>query len=171
MGIGDLFTKKLLGPTGGLASLVGLGDKEEELMAKIPLVGSLTGSKTKAQKELLKRQQEMAKDMKKRAGMNERARMNAMAQKLMAFGPQQQMMAQMFGPDAAFSPDQMAQMAQNPYGPHKGTWGQGTDQERQDQILDSQAEARRQEMLRSMPAPGPGPAPIRQQAPQAARRY
>lgn len=161
-----MFGLDALNPMNAIKGILG-----EDMASRIPLVGELTGSKTRGEKELLKAQRAMAADMKKRAGMNERARMNAMAQKLMAFGPQQQMMAQMFGPDAAFSPEQMAQMAQNPMGRYKGTWGQGTDQERKDQVLDAQAEDRRQAMLRSMPAPGPGPAPIRMPAPQPARRY
>lgn len=157
----------------GLAPVTGGGSlfAGEDTLARIPVVGALTGSKTKAQKRLVEEQKRMAADMRKRSAMNERARLNAMQQRLGAVAPLNQAMAQMYGPDAAFSPEQFAQMGANPFGPYKGVWGQGTDEERRNQVLDKQAEERRQAALRAMPAPGPGPAPLERRRPQAARRF
>src|SRR5690606_21922169 len=156
----------------GLAPVTGGGSllAGEDTLARIPVVGALTGSKTKAQKRLVEEQKRMATDMRKRSAMNERARLNAMQQKLGAVAPLNQAMAQMYGPDAAFSPEQFAQMGANPFGPYKGVWGQGTDEERRNQVLDKQAEERRQAALRAMPAPGPGPAPLARQLGSASCR-
>ena len=164
--LGNIAKIGLAPVTGGASLLAG-----EDTLARIPVVGALTGSKTKAQKRLVEEPKRMAADMRKRSAMNERARLNAMQQKLGALAPLNQAMAQMYGPDAAFSPEQFAQMGANPFGPYKGVWGQGTDEERRNQVLDKQAEERRQAALRAMPAPGPGPAPLERRRPQAARRF
>jgi hypothetical protein len=154
--------------TGGM-SLVGMS---EDTRSKIPLLGGLTGAQSDAEKALIKKQQQMAEDAKKQKAMNEQARMNALAQQMLAFNPRNQVMAQMFGPEAAFNPQQMAQMAQNPQGPYQGTWGQGTDAERIQQVKSRDAEQRRQQMLAANMQPLPqGPAPLQQRAPQPGRRY
>lgn len=164
--LGNIAKIGLAPVTGGASLLAG-----EDTLARVPVVGALTGSKTKAQKRLVEEQERMAADMRKRSAMNERARLNAMQQRLGAVAPLNQAMAQMYGPDAAFSPEQFAQMGASPFGPYKGVWGQGTDEERRNQVLDKQAEERRQAALRAMPAPGPGPAPLERRRPQAARRF
>ncbi len=154
--------------TGGM-SLVGMS---ENTRSKIPLLGGLTGAKSDAEKALIKKQQQMAEEAKRRQAMNEQSRMNAVSQQMLAFGPRNQMMAQMFGPDAAFTPQQFAQMAGNPQGAYKGEWGQGTDAERIQQVKDSEAEKRRQQMiLQGIQQPGPAAAPLQQVRPQAGRRY
>ena len=128
--LGNIAKIGLAPVTGGASLLAG-----EDTLARIPVVGALTGSKTKAQKRLVEEQKRMAADMRKRSAMNERARLNAMQQKLGALAPLNQAMAQMYGPDAADSPEQFAQMGANPFGPYKGVWGQGTDEERRNQVL------------------------------------
>lgn len=155
-----------LAPVSGGLSLLG----GEDTMARVPLLGPLTGAETDAQKRLVAKQEEMAKEAAKRAKQMEQARLNALAQKVMAFNPQNQLMSQMFGPDAAFTPQQMAQMVQNPM--PQQPWGSGTDAERVQQAKDQQAEARRQQMVQSaFQPPTQGPAPIRLPPPQAPRRY
>lgn len=154
-------------PISGGASLLGLN---EDTMSRVPVLNSLTGAQSDAQKALIKKQQEMAADAKKRQEQNAQARMNALGQSLLAFNPQNQMIAQMFGPQAAFSPQQFAQMAADPR--PQQPWGTGTDQERRDQVLRKQEEERRQRMLaQGMQPLGPGPAPLRLPPPQAARKY
>jgi len=98
--------------TGGLSELAG-----EDTMARIPLLGGLMGSKTDAQKALLKKQEEMAKEAKKRMQLNQESSMQALGQSMLAFNPLNQAMAEMYGPEAAFTPQAMAQMVQNPNGP------------------------------------------------------
>jgi hypothetical protein len=166
----DLLKQGLMGGldivSGGLGRLV-----PEDSMARIPLLGPLMGAETDAQKALVKKQEQMALDAEKRRKHMERARLNAMAQKVLAFNPQNQLMSQMFGPDAAFTPQQMAQMVQNPMPPEQA-WGTGTDAERVQQVKDRDAERKRQQMVQSgFQQPGPGPAPLQMPMPQAARRY
>ncbi len=163
--LGTLAKIGLAPVSGGLSLGVG-----EDTMARVPLLGPLTGSKTDAQKQLLEKQEKMAKEAEKRAKQMEQARMNALAQKVLAFNPQNQLMSQMFGPDAAFTPQQMAQMVQNPM--PQQPWGTGTDAERIQQVKDRDAEKRRQEMVTgAFQPPSPGPAPMRMPTPQAPRRY
>jgi hypothetical protein len=74
-------------------------------------------------KALIKKQKEMAEEAARQKKRNEQARMQALGQSMLAFNPQNQMMAQMFGPQAAFSPQQMAQMAADPTaGPEAEQW-------------------------------------------------
>lgn len=155
-----------LAPLTGGASLLG---GSEDFRSRLPLVGGLTGAQSDAQKALLAKQKQMAEEAKKRQRINEQARMNALGQKILAFNPQNQMMAQMFGPEAAFSPQQFAQMAQNPM--PQQAWGTGTDEERINQVKDRDAERARQSMIMNnmRPLPG-GPAPLDPRTPQAARR-
>lgn len=151
--------------TGGLSEVIG-----EDTMSRVPVLNAIGGYESDAQKALIKTQQEMAADAKKRQEQNAQARMNALGQSLLAFNPQNQMLAQMFGPQAAFSPQQFAQMAADPR--PQQPWGTGTDQERRDQVLRKQEEERRQRMLaQGMQPLGPGPAPLRLPPPQAARKY
>lgn len=164
------FGLKELGKIGLAGSSFGLSLLPDDSLARVPVLGALFGSKTDAQKQLLKKQAEMAEEAKKRMHQNEQTNMNALAQSMLAFNPQNQMMAQMFGPEAAFTPDQMAQMVQNPT--QQQPWGTGTDEQRVQQVQDKAAEEKRQQMVRQgIQQPGPGPAPLQQRAPQAARRY
>lgn len=93
----------------GLKSVFG-----ENTIAQIPVVNSLTGAKSDSEKQLLKKQEQLAREAKQRAQLNEQMRMRALQQSIGAFAPQNRVMAQMFGPDAAFSGKEMADMTANP---------------------------------------------------------
>ncbi len=162
-GIKRIASVSLAPVTGGLS----LGAGGEDTLARIPLVGGLLGAETDSQKALIKKQEQLAAEAKKRAEMNQKARMNALGQSMLAFNPQNQMMAQMFGPQAAFSPQQMAAMAQDPS--IAGLpWGTGTDEQRRAQVADKQ---RRQRIEQQMTPLGPGPAPLKLPPPQAGRKF
>jgi hypothetical protein len=159
----------------GLAPLTGgmsLFGASEDTRSKIPLVGGLTGAQSDAEKKLLKKQEEMAKEAAKQRRRNEQARLNSIGQSMLAFNPRNQVMAQMFGPEAAFTPDQFAKMAADPNAAERSAnWGKGTEEERIYQAQAKQAEQRRQAMIRqNMQQPGPAAAPLQQRTPQASRR-
>jgi hypothetical protein len=86
----------------------------ENTLAQIPVVNSLTGSQSDSEKELLKKQKQLAEEAKRRAQRNEQMRIRALAQAAGAFAPQNRVMAEMFGPDAAFSGQEMANLTANP---------------------------------------------------------
>ncbi len=168
-----------LNPLGWTAELA---DKivGEDTMSKVPVVGSLLGAESNERKALRKKQQEMGADFKKRQRMNERARMNALGQKMLAFAPQSQMMAQMFGPEAAFSPQQMGAMSADPMAMNQEqlsamhaegmkTGGSADDYIRErDRMAEDQ---KRRAGVEAAFAPTQGPAPLQKVKPQAARRY
>lgn len=139
----------------------------EDTVARLPIVNGLLGAEADSQKALQKKQKELAEEAARRAKINQQMRMQSLGQSMLAFNPQNQMMAQMFGPQAAFSPQQMAQMAADPS--IAGVpWGQGTDEQRVAQVKDKQ----RRQMIESQMQPlGPGPAPLKLPPPQGARRY
>lgn len=165
--------------TGGL-SLVGM---DEDTMARVPLLGPLTGSQTDAQKQLLKKQEQMAEETRKRMRVNQQARMQALGQQMLAFNPMNQTMAKMFGPDAAFKPEQLAAMAADPMKPQldPSLYGyQGTDPKKvaemnafmADKKAYDENEKRRRDMLMQNLSPLPqGPAPIAMPKAQPGRRY
>lgn len=160
----------------GLVDIATLGTSRllgENAMSKIPGLNAIGGYTSDADKRLLAKQEQMAAEAKKQQERNAQARLQALGQSMLAFNPRNQMMAQMFGPEAAFSPQQFAQMGANPNGPYQGVWGQGTDAERQQQVRDRDAESRRQQMItQGMQPVGPGPAPLGPRpAPQQARRF
>ena len=160
----------------GLSEVLG-----ENTMSGIPVLGALGGYESDEQKALIKKQEQMAAEMKKRAQQNEQARMNALGQKMLAFNPQNQLMAQMFGPDAAFTPQQFADMAANPLAnpaaasqAHQQSLASGKPMtpEQQQEWQRVQEDKRRRAMVQqNMQAPWPGPAPLQQRTPQAARRF
>ena len=178
---GDVFggaASVLTAPVTGGLSLVGL---DEDTAARIPVLNTITGAQTDSQKALIKKQQQLAEEAKKRQAANERARMNAIGQQILAFNPLNQTMAQMFGPQAAFSPEQMSQMVADPYarspeefaaaraGLKPGQTMQGWSA---DDIRRMEEDQRRQGRVRQGVTPlGPGPAPLRQVAPQPGRKY
>lgn len=177
-------------PFGLLKGIVG-----EDTLAHIPVLNSITGSRSDATKQLDKKQQQLAKESEERMRQNAQTRMQALGQSMLAFNPQNQMMAQMFGPQAAFSPQQFAQMAQNPNGPPQldpsllnpdgsatsdslTMFGAATtDKDKQAKIdawyrAKKAYEAQQQMVQNGMQPVGPGPAPLQPQAPpQAARRF
>jgi hypothetical protein len=175
--------------TGGLSEILG-----EDTMSGVPVLNTLSGAKSNEQKELERRQQEMATQLQKRAAVNQRARLQALGQKMLAFNPQNQMMAQMFGPQAAFSPEQMAQMTADPFAMSQQQFDEETnaalmrgsinprtrqrEMSEQDRVrlVEEQRrrveDAARQQRVQGQMAPvGPGPAPLQPRAPQAGRRY
>jgi hypothetical protein len=167
MGVFDSLKKiasvSLAPVTGGLS----LGAGGEDMVARIPLVGGFLGAETDSQKALVKKQEQLAEETRKRAEQNAKSRMQALGQSMLAFNPQNQMMAQMFGPQAAFSPQQFAQMGADPTIAGQ-PWGTGTDAQRQAQVQDRD---RRRMIEQQMQPLGPGPAPLKLPPPQAGRRY
>lgn len=163
----------------------------EDTLSKIPVVNALGGYQSDADKALLKKQEELAADARKQQERNAQMRMQALGQSMLAFGPRNAMMAQMFGAGAAFTPEQMAQMANDPGAKNlkeaEAAWlaaSQGPlnqdmtgrapipPQVQADLERARANERRKQELMAQMPAPGPGPAPLGPRpAPQQARRF
>jgi len=93
----------------------------EDFIDKVPVLGSFTRSDE--EKNLVKKQKAMAEEARKRQEQSRQTSMQALGQSMLAFNPQNQMMAQLFGPQAAFSPQQMAQMTADPAGgPQADQW-------------------------------------------------
>lgn len=156
--------------------------KGEDLLARVPVLGPLLGAETSSHKALIAKQKQMAEEARKRQEMNQQARMNMLGQQLLAFNPMNQVMAQMFGPEAAFTPEQMAGFGQNPMRPQLDpslvnyTGGDPRKlQEVQKYIQQKKAfdeqEARRRELIMGgFQQPGPGPQPFAMSAPQPGRK-
>jgi hypothetical protein len=177
--------------TRGLLAISSLGGTEllgENTMSKIPVLNALGGYEPDSQKALIKKQEQLAAEAKKRADENQRARMNALGQSMLAFNPQNQMMAQMFGPQAAFSPQQFAQMTGDPGARSEADYKQAhakameqpwagdrrlsTQGWSNEDIKRMQENERRKKMVEQQMTPlGPGPAPLRLPPAAAARRY
>jgi hypothetical protein len=146
------------------------------------LIQAALGGKTKEEKALIAKQTQLAQEAKVRQGQQQDARMNQLGQQLLAFNPSNQLMAQMYGPQAAFQPEQMAAMAQGqaPAQDPSIRNYMGDDQKklqakremirRQDEY-DAAEAARRDMLMGGIQQPGPGPTPIQMSAPQAARKY
>jgi hypothetical protein len=138
-----------------------------------------------AEKQLLAKQEQMANEAKERQRIQRGQDMDALGQRMLAFNPQNQLMAEMFGPGAAFTPEQFAGMVADPGGRPQGRPEtinyQGGDPAmlaevdtlmKQRQEWEAAEERRRQAMLGGIQQPGPGPAPLaRPITPQAARRF
>lgn len=90
------------------------------------LVGLTTGlfGDSDAEKRLIAQQRRMAEDAARRERILQQARTQANSQNMLAFAPQNKVMAQMFGPDAAFSGQQMGDMTANPFGAPKAPEGE-----------------------------------------------
>ncbi len=157
----------------GLMALGTLGLSEaipEDTMSKVPLLGPLMGAQGDAEKQLAKTQERLAAEAAKQREKNAQMRMNALGQQMLAFNPQNQAVAQMFGPEAAFNPQQMQAMAADPR--PEQPWGTGTDQERQDQVLRKREEEKRKALMQQNMAPLPQQAPPMQlPTPQQGRRF
>lgn len=154
----------------------------ENTRSKIPLVGGLTGAQSDAEKALIAKQKQMAEDAARQKRANEQARMNALGQQMLAFNPRNQVMAQMFGPDAAFTPQQMGQMVADPGAKSQADYHQAwlesmrTGKPMQgmnaDDMARMEADRRRQAMVAGNMAPLPQAArPLDPRTPQAARRF
>jgi hypothetical protein len=153
----------------------------EDTVARLPIVNGLLGAQPDSQKALLKKQEQLAAEAKKRAQQNAQMRMQALGQSMLAFNPQNQMMAQMFGPQAAFSPQQMAQMSSDPGAMGRDQYHKEWEKSLMsgqpmgvsaDEIRRMEENERRMKQVRQQTTPlGPGPAPLRMPPPQAGRRY
>lgn len=177
----DIGSVALAPATGGL-SLFGGG---EDTLARVPVLGGLMGAQTDATKALLKKQEQLAAEAKAQQQKNAQMRMQALGQSMLAFNPQNQMMAQMFGPQAAFSPQQMAQMGNDPgarspaefEAAQKQAMGQPWQDRRMtgwtgDDMKRMEENEKRKRMIAQQTTPlGPGPAPLRLPSPAAPRRY
>ncbi len=169
----------------GLVAISTLGGSEllgEDTMSRVPGLNAIGGYKSDESKALLKKQEELAKEAELQKKRNAQMRMQALGQSMLAFNPQNQMMAQMFGPQAAFSPQQMAQMGNDPGAMSRDDFnrahaeslrsGQPMQGMSSDDIQRMQANERRKKMIEQQTTPlGPGPAPLRPQAAAPARRY
>jgi hypothetical protein len=179
----------------GLAAVGTLGLSEiigEDTRSKIPLLGPLTGAKSNEYNALLKKQEQMAKEAALQREQQRKAGLQSMSQQMMAFAPRNQMMAQMFGPEAAFTPQQFANMASdpnaksfeeatraynqsamgNPIDPNtrSRTRGAMNPQVQADFERAAENERRKQMIMQNMGPLPSGPAPIRMPTPQRGRR-
>lgn len=144
----------------------------------------INAGRDKERKALIEKQEQMAREVKLRQQYAAQTRMDALAQQVMAFNPRNQMLAQMFGPGAAFTPEQMAAMVANPAKPTISDPSllnySGTDQKKLQELRDynrrereyAEAEERRKQMVMSgITPPGPAQAPMKLPTPLAAKRY
>ncbi len=178
----------------GLVDIATFGQSRlipEDTLAKIPGVNSLTGAKSDADKALLAKQEQLAQEARRQQERNAQARMQALGQSMLAFNPRNQAMAAMYGPEAAFTPDQFAQMANDPnakptdqaqqawLAASKGPLNQDLTgrapipQQIQSDLEAAYANDRRKKQIAGQMTPvGPGPAPLGpRQAPQQSRRF
>jgi|APDOM4702015073_1054812.scaffolds.fasta_scaffold00032_12 hypothetical protein len=160
----------------------------EDTVARLPVVNGLLGAESDSQKALIKKQEQLDAEAKKREQQNVQARMRALGQSMLAFNPQNQMMAQMFGPQAAFSPQQFAQMTGDPGARSEAEYKQAHAKALEqpwagDRRLSTQGwsaadiqrmqenEKRKKMIAQQMTPLGPGPAPLNLPPAAAARRY
>lgn len=168
----------------GIASLGGSELIGEDTMSKIPVLNAIGGYESDDQKALIKKQEELAKDAELQKKRNQQMRMQALGQSMLAFNPQNQMMAQMYGPQAAFSPQQMAQMSADPGAKSQADYDKAYQQSlatgkplsqfgfSPDDQRRMEENKRRMAQVQAQTTPlGPGPAQLRLPPPQAARRY
>ncbi len=151
-------------------------------------IDALAGGRTKEESALLHKQEQLAKEAKARMAQVQESRMNALGQQLLAMNPRNQMMAKMYGPGAAFQPQEFAAMTQNPIPPPEmpaelkaleGNTKPLTPQQKaayaafaqQKQQYEQGNQQRSDQMMNGMAPPGPGPAPLQARTPQAARKY
>jgi hypothetical protein len=100
-----------LAPVTGGASLL-----PEDTRSDIPIIGPLTGAKSDEQKALEATQRRLAEEQKQRMEQQKQAHLQNMANRLMAFAPMNNHLASRLGPQAAFTPQQMSQLAADPSG-------------------------------------------------------
>lgn len=151
-------------------------------------VDAIAGGNTKEQDALIAKQKQMAQEAEARRAQVQESRMNALGQQLLAMNPSNQMMAQMFGPGAAYQPEQMAAMVQNPMPPPEmprelqvleGNTKPLTPQQKaayaafakKKQQYEQGNQQRTDMMMNGVTPPGPGPAPLQPRTPQPARKY
>jgi hypothetical protein len=177
------------GTAGGMTALDYLGKYGPgALLTAAPFaINALTGGRTKEEKALLAKQEQMAKEAEAERYRQQEARMNALGQQLLAFNPTNEMMAKIYGPQAAFQPQEMAQMTQNPMPPPElppelqGKEGMAAKDPAiqakfreylmRKQQYEQGNQQRNDMMMNGVRAPGPGPAPLQQRTPQDARKY
>lgn len=185
----SMASPSVAGATGGAASAAGgaAGFAKNiavpALSAIAPLaIQQATKGPTREQKQLMELQRQLALQAQQRQGQIQDERMNQLGQQVLAFNPRNQMLAQMYGPQAAFTPEQMATMVQgqepsmDPNILNYAGNDQGILRQKQEMIRRHnewlKAESQRRDMvMNNFQAPGAGPAPINMPAPQAARRF
>lgn len=142
------------------------------------------GDSNKENKALLAKQEQMARETAQRRDQAAQSRMDALGQQVLAFNPLNQAMAEMYGPGAAFTPEQAAGMVQNPAGAPRLDSAlidyRGNDPKKRAQIddwsrrykeYDAAEAARKDKVMGGFQQPGPGPAPLKPITPLPARRY
>lgn len=87
----------------------------ENTRAALPL-GKVTGAKPDSQKRLEETQRRLAAEQEARMEQMRQAHLQNLANRLMAFSPMNNHLAERMGPGAAFSPEQMGQLAASPFG-------------------------------------------------------
>jgi hypothetical protein len=134
-------------------------------------------------KTLAAKQEQMARETQLRRQQAQQARMDALGNRMLAFDPFNQHLARMFGPEAAFKPEQLAALVENPMKPELDPElrdYRGTDDKKERQINDYMAakekydaaeKARREKVMGGITPTGPAPAAFNMPAPMAARRY
>ena len=125
-------------------------------------VGGIVASqiRTKAENDLIAKQKELAAAAKARQAQVQQEGMNRLGTQIQAMVPLNRAMAEMYGPGAAFSGQQMGAMAGDPGAAASGDPARiAADQARQGQVTNAFG-----------PAPA-GPAPLKPRAPQAARSF
>lgn len=159
------------------------GSDLEDFGSGIPIVGPLLGLESDEQKALVAKQQQLAREAKLRRAELDRQNLNSLGQSMLAFSPHNQVMSQIYGPQAAFSQTQMSAMIANPKGMPE--MPQGMDQTSTDPRVQAEQERvmrerdewraneeRRRKLLEANFAPpAPGPAPLDPRRPAPARRY
>src|SRR3954468_4262193 len=83
------------------------------------LTTNLFGDGGESRDKLIAKQKQIAEEARKRQEEQHAARMQALGQNMLAFAPRNAAMAQMYGPQAAFSGQQIADMTADPNGPPK----------------------------------------------------
>jgi hypothetical protein len=159
------------------------------IAATAPLAyNAIAGGRTKEEKALVAKQEQMAREAETRRFEVQEARMNSLGQQLLAMNPRNQMMAQMYGPQAAFQPQEFAAMTQNPNPepsmPDELKRLEGNTKpltpeqkaayaafERRKQQYAQGNQQRSEQMMNGMAPVGPGAAPLQARTPQDARKY
>jgi hypothetical protein len=162
----------------------------EDVVARVPLIGPLSGAETDEQKALVRQQKRMAEDAKRRAELVGPARMRAMNQQVLAFGPRNKMADMTANPMPAPGDPAAAKLdaelrkygldsyekvlAYNKQAGHQITDNKGfmaAMKHREEQAKLEAAEKQRRAALDQAFATGPGPAPIAPMQAAPVRRY
>ncbi len=87
------------------------------VLGNLPIIGGIFGGgQSDAEKALIRKQQQMAESLKRRQQQMrlQAPQLQAGAQQMLAYDPLNQHMARTFGPESAFTPEQVTGMLKNP---------------------------------------------------------